>query len=151
MGLNFFVADVQNGMGPYIALFLQSSVGWNPAQIGAVLGAGNIAQVLAQTPAGALIDDLRQKRSLILIIGGAVLICIGCLATGLFTTRLVVASAQVLIASPARFFPSRWRRSRSAWSVANGWIARWERTRPSTPPGICAPRLRSAWSVIFLG
>ena len=27
--LNFSIADVQNGMGPYMALFLQSSAQWN--------------------------------------------------------------------------------------------------------------------------
>ncbi len=54
MALNFCIADVQNGMGPYIALFLQSWVGWGSAQIGTALAAGNLAQVIAQTPAGAL-------------------------------------------------------------------------------------------------
>ena len=43
--VNFLIADVQNGMGLYIALFLQSSVGWGPAQIGSALAAGNSTQV----------------------------------------------------------------------------------------------------------
>ena len=61
LALNFCIADVQNGMRPYVSLFLQSAVGWGPAQIGTALAAGNLAQVIAQTPAGALIDRLRQK------------------------------------------------------------------------------------------
>ncbi len=101
--LNFCIADVQNGMGPYVALFLQSSVQWNPAQIGTALAAGNIAQVVAQTPAGALIDRLRQKRGLLLI--GISMIAVACLATAWFTTLPVVAGAQVLIGMAGAIFP----------------------------------------------
>jgi len=101
--LNFFIADVQNGMGPYVTLFLQSSAQWNPAQIGTVLAAGNIAQVAAQTPAGALIDRLHHKRELIL--GGTVAIATACLATVWFTKVPVVTAAQVLIGIAGAIFP----------------------------------------------
>ena len=101
--LNFFIADVQNGMGPYMALYLQSSVHWGPAQIGSALAAGNIAQVLAQTPAGALIDRLRQKRALLLI--GIGLIALAVLATAFFTTRPVVMTGQALIGTAGAIFP----------------------------------------------
>ena len=101
--LNFTIADVQNGMGPYAALFLQSSAHWNPAQIGTALAFGNIAQVLAQTPAGALIDQLRQKRAIVAV--GIVLIAIACLATPLFTTFPVVAGSQMLIGIAGAIFP----------------------------------------------
>jgi hypothetical protein len=37
--LNFFIADVQNGMGPYVTLFLKAGQGWNPAQIGLAMAA----------------------------------------------------------------------------------------------------------------
>jgi len=101
--LNFFISDVQNGMGPYMALYLQTSVHWGPARIGAALAAGNIAQVLAQTPAGALIDRLRQKRALLLI--GIGLIALAVLATAFFTTKPVVMSGQALIGVAGAIFP----------------------------------------------
>jgi MFS family permease len=101
--LNFFIADVQNGMGPYMALYLQSSVQWGPAQIGSALAAGNIAQVLAQTPAGALIDRLRQKRALLLI--GIGLIALAVLATAFFATKPVVITGQALIGTAGAIFP----------------------------------------------
>ncbi len=101
--LNFFIADVQNGMGPYMALFLQSSVHWNQAQIGSALAAGNIAQVLAQTPAGVLIDRLRQKRALLLV--GIGLIALAVLATAFVTTKPVVMSGQALIGVAGAIFP----------------------------------------------
>ena len=101
--LNFFIADVQNGMGPYLALYLQSAAGWNPAQIGAALAAGNIAQVIAQTPAGAMIDRLKQKRTLLVV--GCVIIAIACIATALWTTLPVVTAGQVLIGVAGAIFP----------------------------------------------
>ena len=101
--LNFVLADVQNGMGPYVTLFLQSSMGWNPAQIGAVVAAGNIAQVLAQTPTGALIDQLRQKRELIAL--GSVLISLGCLGIVLKTVFPLVLVSQSLIGIAGALFP----------------------------------------------
>ncbi len=101
--LNFFVADVQNGMGPYMALFLQTSVHWGPARIGAALAAGNIAQVLAQTPAGALIDRVRQKRVLLLF--GIGLIALAVLGTAFFTTKPVVMTGQALIGTAGAIFP----------------------------------------------
>lgn len=101
--LNFCIADVQNGMGPYVALFLESTAHWDPSQIGTALAAGNIAQVVSQTPSGALIDRLRQKRELIL--AGIVMIAGACLATAWFTTLPVVTAAQALIGIAGAIFP----------------------------------------------
>ena len=103
MALNFCIADVQNGLGPYVALFLQSAAGWGPAQIGTALAAGNLAQVLAQTPAGALIDRLRQKRALLSV--GIVLIAAACLATVWLTSLPVVTAAQALVGVASAIFP----------------------------------------------
>lgn len=103
MALNFCIADVQNGMGPYVALFLQSAVGWGPAQIGTALAAGNLAQVAAQTPAGALIDRLRRKRTLLIV--GIVMIAVACLSTVWLTTLPVVTGAQALIGMAGAIFP----------------------------------------------
>lgn len=101
--LNFFIADVQNGMGPYMALFLQTSVGWNQAQVGSALAAGSLAQVLAQTPAGALIDRLRQKKTLLVV--GIGFIAVGLVSTALLTTRPVVMGGQALVGVAGAVFP----------------------------------------------
>src|SRR5438552_361879 len=65
--LNFFLADVREGIGPFLAVYLAATLHWNPAQIGLAIALGGIAGVLAQTPMGALADHLRQKRLLIVI------------------------------------------------------------------------------------
>ena len=102
--LNFSIADVQNGMGPYMALFLQSSARWGTAEIGLALAFGNIAQVLAQTPAGVLVDRLRQKRALVAV--GIAMIAVSCILTPLFTTLPVVSAGQVLIGVAGAIFPT---------------------------------------------
>lgn len=62
--LNFFLADVQTGVGPFLAIYL-AGYGWNEERVGLALTVGGIAGILAQTPAGALVDQLHQKRTLI--------------------------------------------------------------------------------------
>jgi MFS family permease len=62
--LNFFLADVQTGVGPFLAIYLAKS-GWNEQLVGIVLTVGGIAGILAQTPAGAAVDRVHAKRGLI--------------------------------------------------------------------------------------
>lgn len=67
-GLNFFMADVQAGIGPFLGVFLQAH-GWGTDSIGTVMTIGGIAGVLATSPAGALVDATRHKRGLIVVAG----------------------------------------------------------------------------------
>ncbi|WDM67840.1 MFS transporter [Xanthomonas cucurbitae] len=76
--LHFSVADVQDGLGPFLSVFLQSK-GWSVAAIGTVMSVGGIAGMLATTPAGALVDATRRKRAVVVI---------GCLAI-LLATALI--------------------------------------------------------------
>ncbi len=76
--LNFFVADVETGFGPFVSLYLASS-GWSQGAIGSVLTLNTAVALATQIPAGALIDWTRRKRPvvavcLLLIAAGAVLI-----------------------------------------------------------------------------
>ncbi len=42
--LNFFLADVQTGLGPFLAAYLASS-GWNPGRVGYALTLGGLVAV----------------------------------------------------------------------------------------------------------
>src|ERR1700692_4734920 len=64
--LNFFLADVQTGLGPFLAAYLASS-GWNPGSVGYVLTFGGLVGVAMQTPAGAVIDAVHRKRTLLAV------------------------------------------------------------------------------------
>lgn len=77
--INFFLADVETGVGPFMATYFVAARHWNPAQIGLILAAQKIASVLAQTPAGWAIDQTKSKKWLMatasFVIGiGAILI-----------------------------------------------------------------------------
>jgi MFS family permease len=62
--LNFLLADVQTGVGPFLAIYL-AGYGWNEQTVGITLTTGGIAGILSQTPAGALVDRLQSKRLLV--------------------------------------------------------------------------------------
>jgi MFS family permease len=62
-GLNwlfFFAADLQTGFGPFVAVYLTTH-SWTQAELGLALGVGSAATMLAQVPAGMLVDALRSK------------------------------------------------------------------------------------------
>ncbi len=99
-GLNFFLADVQTGLGPFLAAYLASS-GWNPARVGFALTFGGLATVALQTPAGAVVDAMHRKRLLIAVSLG-VLAC-GAVLLMLPVSTLSVYSAQLLIGGSAPF------------------------------------------------
>jgi MFS family permease len=59
---NFFLADVRDGLGPYLAIYLLTEQKWDEARIGIVMSIATIAGIVAQTPAGALVDATKAKR-----------------------------------------------------------------------------------------
>ncbi len=59
--LNFFVAALQTGFGPFIPVFL-AGADWKPQDIGFALSVGSFAAMASQLPAGALVDALHDKR-----------------------------------------------------------------------------------------
>jgi MFS family permease len=100
--LNVFLADVRDGLGPYLAIYL-STRDWAPGQIGIAMSAMGIATVAAQTPAGALIDLTRHKRAAIVI--AALAVALGAFVMVSYPTLPATVSAQVLIGSAAAVFP----------------------------------------------
>jgi MFS family permease len=91
--LNFFVADVQTGFGPFVAVYLTTHK-WTQVEIGFVLTLGTIVALISQVPAGALVDAARNKRAaagmaLIFVIVAALLLA-------LQPTPLPVMVAQIL-------------------------------------------------------
>ena len=67
--LNFLLADLRGGLGPFVNVFLLTEAGWDQATIGTLLTASGLMGIALHTPIGALIDVTRAKRGL--IIGGA--------------------------------------------------------------------------------
>ena len=99
--LNFLLADVQTGVGPFVAIYL-AGYRWNEQSVGLALTVGGIAGILTQTPAGALVDFLRSKRALVAV--GVVALAAGALLIALFPSFWPVMAAQVLVGGTSSVF-----------------------------------------------
>ncbi|WDF56132.1 MFS transporter [Mucilaginibacter sp. KACC 22063] len=66
--LNFFMADMQAGIGPFLGIFLLAN-GWKSGPIGTVMTIGGVAGMLMTAPAGAVIDETTHKRRFVIIPG----------------------------------------------------------------------------------
>ncbi|MCO4877236.1 MFS transporter [Paraburkholderia caribensis] len=93
--LNFFMADVQAGIGPFLGVFLQAQ-GWHTDAIGTVMTLGGIAGMLATSPAGALVDASRYKRGIIVTAG--VMTTLASLVLWVAHSYWMVAASQILTA-----------------------------------------------------
>lgn len=61
VALNFFMADVQGGLGPFLATWL-ASTGWQPERVGLVMTIGGLVGLAFNAPAGALVDRTARPR-----------------------------------------------------------------------------------------
>ena len=96
--LNFFVADVQTGFGPFVAVYLTTHK-WTQIQIGFALTVGTIVSLISQLPAGALVDAAPNKR--VAASGGLLGVITAALLLAVWPTELPVIIAQSLHASQA--------------------------------------------------
>jgi predicted MFS family arabinose efflux permease len=92
----FFLADVQTGFGPFIAVYLTTEK-WTQAQIGLVLSIGGVIGLIGQMPGGAIVDAARSER----VVAGFAIAAIGCSALGYAAWPIfpIVVSAATLHAA----------------------------------------------------
>jgi MFS family permease len=102
-GLNFLMADVRDGLGPYLSIFLKGSQHWGAGEIGLVMAVGSIATAIFQVPAGLLVDGLRIKRAL--VAGSGLTIGLCCLLIGFFPSLPSVIVAQVMLGAAGAVIP----------------------------------------------
>jgi MFS family permease len=111
-GLNLFVANIQTGFGPFIAVYLTTQ-GWTQTAIGTALSLGTITAMASQIPAGALVDAIRNKAavaffSIVAFSGSALLLAIrphyGSMRRRYCTGSRAARSARLL--PPSAFSPS---------------------------------------------
>ncbi len=89
------MADAETGVGPFVATYLAAVRHLDPAQVGVVVATQSIAVVLAQTPAGWLIDWFPYKKLLLAV--AALVITLGCLLTVHAPTVHLLMANQVMI------------------------------------------------------
>jgi MFS family permease len=73
----FFLADVQTGFGPFIAVYLTTQK-WTQVEIGLVLSIGGLIGLIGQIPGGAIVDAARSER----LVAGLAVATIGISALG---------------------------------------------------------------------
>src|SRR3978361_1059369 len=91
--VNFFVADVQTGFGPFVAVYLTTHK-WTQVEIGFALTLGTMTSLISQLPAGLLVDSMRNKRTA--ASGALVGIIIAALLLAVQPDQLPVLIAQML-------------------------------------------------------
>jgi len=102
-GVNFLMADVRDGVGPYLSVYLSGSRDWQSGPIGLAMAASTIAAAVCQIPAGLWVDGSRNKRAL--IAGAGLLVGIGCLLIVLFPGFWQVMAAQALLGGASAIIP----------------------------------------------
>jgi predicted MFS family arabinose efflux permease len=100
----FFLADVQTGFGPFVAVYLTTQK-WTQVEIGFVLSIGGIVALIGQMPGGAIVDAARSER----LVAGLAVATIGVSALGYVAWPIfpvVVAAATLHAAASCVLGPS---------------------------------------------
>lgn len=101
--VTFFLADVADGLGPFLVIDLTSRRGWSSGDAGAAMALMLVGTVISQTFVGAWIDQTRHKRLAISLAALAVAVT----SVGLYqaTSHLTVWGLQLATGSLVTVFP----------------------------------------------
>ncbi len=102
-GINFLMADVRDGVGPYLSVYLKGAQHWDSGAIGLAMGASSIAAAMCQIPAGLLVDGTRAKR--LLIVASGLAVGFGCLMIVFFPHFATVIAAQAMLGAASAVIP----------------------------------------------
>lgn len=75
--VNFFLADVSGGLGPFLPAWLATALHWDAERIGFLMTTGGVAVLVFNTPGGALVDRFGRPR--LMVGAGSALILLGTL------------------------------------------------------------------------
>lgn len=100
--LNFFISDVRDGLGPFLAVFLQQNH-WEVDQIGWVMTISGLTGMIVTTPISTLADIIHAKRAIIVI--SALIIILACCLNYFYPFFYITLSAQILTAIAGATIP----------------------------------------------
>jgi MFS family permease len=97
----FFVADVQTGFGPFVAVYLTAQK-WTQTDIGLILTVGGLISLFGQIPGGAILDAMRSPRlaaaiSVVLIGVSALILALWPIFPAVLASRILQASASCIL------------------------------------------------------
>jgi MFS family permease len=91
--LNRWVANIQTGFGPFVAVYLTSK-SWTQTDIGLALSLGTLTAMVSQLPAGALVDAIRSKAAVATM--SILAFAASALLFALFPLSLPIYAAEIL-------------------------------------------------------
>ncbi|WP_458757517.1 MFS transporter [Afipia sp. TerB] len=97
----FFVADVQTGFGPFVAVYLTAQK-WTQTDIGLILTVGGLIALFGQIPGGAILDAMRSPRlaaaiSVVLIGISALILALWPVFPAVLASRILQAGASCIL------------------------------------------------------
>lgn len=97
--LVFFMSDVRDGVGPFLAIYLKSTLNWDTQKTGMALASMSIAAAITQLPSGLLIDSTKFKRFILAL--SIILISLGCLIilTSPSVVNVILAQSMIGVAT----------------------------------------------------
>lgn len=100
--VNIFMADVKDGVGVYLSVYLLTIQKWDPSQIGIVLSVPFFLSIALQSPVGAFIDRTAAKRHLIFL--ASLFIALSCLTVIYFPTFEPILASQIIVGVASTIF-----------------------------------------------
>lgn len=101
--INVLMADVRDGVGPYLSVFLKGTEHWESGAIGVAMAASSIAAAACQVPAGLAVDGTRWKR--LLVAASGLLVGLGCLLIVSVPRFWPVIAAQAMLGAASAIIP----------------------------------------------
>ncbi|WP_115709280.1 MFS transporter [Legionella sainthelensi] len=99
----FFISDIQGGIGPILAIYLRSHLGWDTSQVGIALAAAGFVGAICQMPSGILVDAIPFKRTLIGLACGCIIM--SCCMILKQTSFYPIIAAQSLVGIASSLIP----------------------------------------------
>src|SRR6476660_8016643 len=134
-GVNFFLAGILAGFGPYLAAYLADQK-WTQENIGFVLTASGLAGLLSQLPGGELLDIVRSKRAV--VVAGVVMVAVSAVIIAFQPSFPLVFTALMLQGITGGFLGP------AMAAISLGWLAM-RRCRNGSDAINASPR-REIWS-----
>src|SRR5271166_5972364 len=112
--LNFLIADVRGGLGPYVVVFLVAEQGWTPTAAGLVSAVGGWLGLAAQLSIGAVVIAIAPTFWPVLLANGAMQVVSGVFEPAVAALTVGLCMRQALTARMGR---------NAAWSRAGNMAA----------------------------
>ena len=101
--LNFLMADVRDGVGPFLSVYLKGGLHWGAGDIGIAIAVSSMVGAICQIPAGLIVDSVRAKRALVVLSG--LVVAAGCLSIALFPNFYLVIGSQAVLGAASAIIP----------------------------------------------